>query len=307
MYGNQIIKGLKKSLKNLKRDWGTPQYRKQVKEAIQSVRESPVYYLGDYNAFEDSLNEELTGGKIFKKHLGDIILPFPEIVVLFDLNNNHDRLKIGAIVKQFSGDVISIQIMISSKRNYWILFPIFRMYSLVKSMDEVGFFSKNLRSEEPVKEEVNKNTNLAVATSVPSILSDKFIYGEYTRLMQTGCTVANYLLIVLGYKNIVSETMIKERPTPMNKKKINPLYEYRVLKYKPPKSSKNYGYLEPLIDSKGLVPFIRVPAHKKTYTEEGGGMWGNPKLIGTWLIPSYVKGSKQVGFVTKDYDVTERV
>ena len=301
MYGNQIVNGLKRSLKNRTRDWKTPQYRNQVNAAIQIIRQAPHYYLGSYSMFEERLKDELGGQKLFKGNLADVIMPFSEIVVLFHLSN---ECRFGVIVKQYSNDILTIQTIMSGE-NEWKLFPISRMYSIGKSLDDAGFFEDAPEK----KDEAHKDSNLAVATSVPATLSDDYVFGDGPgkNLMETGCGVANYLLIVLGYKNIISETVVKEKPSPMKKKKVNPLYEYKILKLKPIGKSKKYGYIQPLIDSKGLVPFSRVPAHKKTYTEEGGGMWGNPKLIGTWIIPSYVKGSKQSGFITRDYDVTERV
>lgn len=301
MYGNQIVNGLKRSLKNRKRDWKTPQYRNQVNAAIQSIRQAPHYFLGSYATFEERLKDELGGRKLFKGDLGDIIMPFPEIVILFHLNNEREELKFGVIVKQYSNDMISIQNMMAEKRD-WMLFPIVRMYSVGKSLENVGFFTG-----EPEKlNEAPKDTNLAVSTSVPATLSDDYVFGKGKHLVQAGCGVANYLLIVLGYKNIVTEIVTQDRPSPMKKKKVNPLYEYKILKLRPPGKSKKYRYLQPLMDSKGLVPFTRVPSHKKTYYDSAP-MFGNPKLVGTWIIPSYVKGSKQAGFITRDYDVTERV
>jgi len=78
--------------------------------------------------------------------------------------------------------------------------------------------------------------------------------------------------------------------------------DYKILSVKLPKGGKKYRYCDVDSTSKGIMPFTQVPATWKTYTKDAP-LFGNPKLVGDFWVPSHVRGSKQAGFISKDYCV----
>lgn len=308
MYGNQIIKKFSHQLKHIPKKWKCPIYHNQLKQAIKSIRSCHHFYLGSYSDMEESINKRFTGKRLFGGPFGNVNLPYPEILVCFRLARD---VKFGILVKRFYDrtDAITLEYFVSSnKGNSWLLLPIIKLYSINGGIVDNNMF-KDISDKahficcdpnDPYKNEA------ICPTTKDEEERKEFLYGKAgVGLQKIGASVVNHLLIILGYKSVITETVRKDKPGSKKRRSVNRLFDYKILKVVMTKSSKRYTYDQKDSESKRIVPFTSVMWYEKTYYEDAP-MFGNPKLVGTYAVPEHHRGSKKVGFISKDYDVREK-
>lgn len=109
-------------------------------------------------------------------------------------------------------------------------------------------------------------------------------------------TVLNMFLMILNCKNVVTETTNAQ-----GKKRVKDKFKwmnYKVLKFKLPKSRKKNVNSPLKNDEYSLTALHLCSGHFKTYTEEAP-LFG--KIVGRWWWHSHTRGNKIHGEVIKDY------
>ncbi|MCK5609491.1 hypothetical protein KAR91_46890 [Candidatus Pacearchaeota archaeon] len=325
MYANKIVRDLKwllNSWDRLNPDFGTPEYRQQFVDAIRTIQTSHQFYVGSFKEMKPHI-KKLFNNKPDELFMGrncnNLKLPYPSFVVCFDVpfeteqehkvfkekyNFPYDHQPGAVIVKQESNSVISIQeLIIHFERHRWFLTAGIKYFTFDQDIRETDFYKEHENKPfpqyewdvgynwffgAPVKAEYLQEEN---GTLKPPIV-EMILYG-----------ITNLFLILYNQKYIVTETIYKNKPKRKMKRRKNRLLDYSILCVELPKSGKRYRYEFRDNKSKKIMPFSEVPGTWKYYSEEGGGLFGNPKITGPIWVPSYVRGSKKAGFVDKDYCV----
>jgi len=303
MYGNQVLKKL--NLTTVRLEWRNKDYNKQFIKSLQTIKEAPHFYMGHYGDFEESVAKRLGGKNLFMGDISNVKLPYPEVVLFF--SSQSDQVKYGMIVRRFKGrkDTIIMEYLVSTD-NYWWLLPIERIYIFNQSLADSGVLDLMKQETKVYAENYNAvikgNTalrpNVDIRKPENKFLTEKALVD----IQITLSAVFNYFLLLLKYRNIVVETVYRNKPKIGRKRKINRLFDYKVLKVRPFGKSKKYVYDDKDKNSKGLVPFHPVMGYEKTYTEDAP-MFGNPKLVGTYWVPEHFRGNKQSGFISRDYEI----
>ena len=141
------------------------------------------------------------------------------------------------------------------------------------------------------------------------VIGEEYMREEYQRyqlyLIQESFSINSKLLLMLKRKStktiIQPGSSTKERRN-LLRQGLQPIEEYKSLVVK---LGKQVFYSEKV--NGGLsdeMALHSVRAHTKTFTAEKP-MFGNPDLVGTYIIPSFVKGNKNVGEIKKEYIIKE--
>ena len=299
MYGNQIIKdtvGFKA--------WQTEAYTIHQTRVTNLVKECKHFYFGSYTDIEENVAERFGKNKRLFMDGNDLKLPYDTFLLCFD-SGHQGHVKYAMLVQRYvTKDIgITIEFLISNSSNgskQWILLPIRRLYMFNQTLETTRKYWKDMKMK--IKYTIPLyNTNTCIFSFVSQENAKEFNSGDNLDIQRTMVSVLNYFLLLYNQKYIVTETIHRDKPHTKRKKNKTRLFDYKILCVQLPKSGKKYCYSQQDTKSKGIMPFSEVPGIWKTYTEEGGGMFGNPKLTGDYWIPEHVRGSKQAGFVSKDY------
>lgn len=123
----------------------------------------------------------------------------------------------------------------------------------------------------------------------------KFASKVGEQLCEHAVIVLNMFLMVLGCKNVVTETVVPKRKVGKKIKPNKKKFQYKILKVNIPKSRKNYiGTIK--TDRKVSLHLCR--GHFKVYTEESP-LFG--KIVGRFWWQSQIRGNENQGTVFKDY------
>lgn len=324
MYANKIARDLKHLLKNwdlLNPDFATVQYRAQFVKAIKTIKVSHQFYFGNFETMKPHLKklfDDDPKNLFMGQNCNDLKLPYPSFLLCYDVpfENEYDRKTFkeeynfpydyqpaAVIVKQESASVISIQeLVLHFERHKWFLTAGIKYFTLNGDIRETNFYKDHQDKPFP-QYEWDVGYNWFYGAPVKAEYIQEIVGPQPPIIEMINYGAPNLFLILYNQKYIVTETVYKNKPTRKIKKKKNRLFDYKVLSVELPKSGKKYQYSFRDTESKGIMPFTEVPGTWKTYTEEGGGMFGNPKLVGDFWVPDHVRGSKQAGFAGKDYCV----
>ncbi|MDX1806860.1 MAG: hypothetical protein R3267_07530 [Paenisporosarcina sp.] len=298
MYSNNAIRGLKKMRKNLNRDQRTEAYKKQIKNAIQILRSSHAYWMGDYEDFRDRAIKRVDRKSPFSSpDVCHVVMPFDSIVVFFSFK----RRIHGIIVERVGLDLIRLQyIFRTSDGQHWTILPIYDTYACEgKSLVDAGV--------KVVDPEKYPGTNLMRANTAVGHEAEKVDDKIGKMLIGISVAITNYFFCMRNIKNIIDAVVEKERPkTRKASDKDTNLFEYRILELKRPRQKKLYRYTHQQIESRKTQPFQEISGHEKTYYEDAPRFGRLKDGVGTFIIGSYCKGEKDKGFVTRDYDVTKQ-
>jgi len=326
MYGNQIIKDLKRELKrtftkkNANSEINTEKYKQQHISVINSIRNSPQFYLGKFTDIQRILPKIFPDGKIkpFKvSPYSSFNAPYPQFLLCFDYTRNDEDLdsaqqkyvdnyhfeyyRNAFLVTQIDNETYEIQDIPHDLVSYnWILKPLKIYFTTKDSISQTEFYKEN-KNKLPYYEE-SMEGNIAIDSTLDPDFTVKFLEAmDPEDLHRIGAIVHTFITIV-NCNNIVTETISKSKPRKGKKKKatfIHPLFRYKVLKVKVPSSGKKYMYNETSRENDGTMPVSWAIGHPKTYTEDAP-LFG--KHIGTWWWQPQVRGSKKEGFISKDYN-----
>lgn len=312
MFGNQIIKHVGTMEK-----WKNESSYHQYKTFIEVLKRSHHFYFGKYADMESDIVDKVYDKRLFMDGLADNLkLPYDSFLLCFRTGTfpyNHDaniaeNFKFAILVQRFirEEDVgITVEFLTTYGGKKWTLFPFTRLYLFNQTLEEGRKHWEDIGMEPLTFDNIPLyNTNSGIFSMVSKEQSQEFIdpVSPHFGVQQVMAAVLNYFLILYNQKYIVTETIHKDKVKKKRKKNKTRLFDYKILCVKLPKSGKKYRYDNRDIKSKGIMPFSEVPGIWKTYTEDGP-MFGNPKLVGDFWVPAHIRGSKQAGFVNKDYCV----
>jgi len=297
MFGNQIVKNITGH-----KTWKSEAYKAQTNSIKSTIENSPQFYIGKYKDIENEVKKRVSG-KLFMGNLGiSIKLPYRKFTLCF--HGNNDTTKHALVIEQLNMECpgIAINYLVSIKSEKWFLLPFAKIYLFNKTfgqlLEELKTDLKQLSRKIKITGDLSNSNSAILYHKKRSLFEFK---NDTKDIQKTLGAVLNYFLVLYNQRYIVTETIHQEKPGSKRKKK-NRLFDYKVLSVKLPRGGKRYRYDSNDNKSKGIVPFTWVAGIWKTYTEEAP-MFGNPNLFGDFWIPSYVRGSKQAGFISKDYSV----
>jgi len=316
MYANQILKQISVSRYP---EWNSDAYAFQSKSMSALIKKHHQFYLGEWANFKMGFNQRMIGpdGEGRRLFIGGIArnlkLPYSSFLLCYSARNFDNQLvKYAIFVSRFDSkdSGITMEYMINGPETRgWMLTPYTRLYLFNKTLEEGRDCWSDVQLDPMIDgDSALYNTNTCIFPYVEDEIVKKFSFtdpsSEVFRVQLSMSATVNYFLLLYNQRYIVTETVYKHKRKKKKKKNNNRLFEYKVLCVSLPRSGKRYRYGEPAQKgSKGIMPFTEIPAGWKHYSEEGGGMFGNPKLVGDFYVPEHVRGSKQAGFAGKDYCV----
>lgn len=307
MYGNQIMKRLYGF-----KEWMSDGYSFQTETMLQLIQTHHHFSFGAYSEFKGGMDKRMANKEIFMDDSAyNLKFPYGAFLLCFSAKNTDPVgiSKYAMMIQKYDADDVGvcIEYMVSYENSNWILFPFTRLYLFNKNLEEGRDHWKELGIEPMTDGDVPLyQTNTAIFPSIKPELGKEFTdpSENNVEMQRTLGGIANYFLLLYNQKYITTETVYRNKPNVKRKKNKRRLFDYKVLSVQLPKSGKKYRYGSTDVDSKGIMPFTDVPGHWRTYTEEGGGMFGKPNLIGDFWIPDHVRGSKSAGFSSHDYCVS---
>jgi len=309
MFGNQIIKQVGTFEK-----WKNQASHHHYETFIEDVIHSHHFFFGNYMDIEKDLVNKLYNKRMFMDGLANNLkLPYDSFLLCFKTGilpngENLPEVKYAMLVRRFvAGDIgITVDFLTTGMgNNKWTLFPFNRLYLFNQTLAEGSEYWNDMEMVPLTDGNVPfYKTNNGIFSTISKEQSQEFIMeGPFRDIQQVMAGVLNYFLILYNQKYIVTETIYRSSVEQKRKRNKTRLFDYKILSVQLPKSGKKYRYNDPDSKSNGIMPFSEVPGTWKTYTEEAP-MFGNSKLVGDFWIPAHCRGSKQTGFVDKDYHIT---
>lgn len=160
--------------------------------------------------------------------------------------------------------------------------------------------NKGLTAEDPIIHKMAVEATKGNIIQVPLIAPKKDLSYEFSstvgdHISKYSVSLVNAFLMILGCKNVVTETVFPTRKIKGKLRSDKKKFKYKVLKLQLPKSRKKY-----LNSNKTgrRVSLHLCDGHFKTYTEEAPLMG---KHVGRFWWQPHMRGDGDVGTVFKDY------
>jgi hypothetical protein len=299
MYGNQILKNTA-----AREDWLSEKYKQHCASLHKTIKSCHHFYFGDYSEFVDSLFERLVNKPFFMKDLAQgIRLPYSKFLLCV----KSETMKYAVLIQSI--DIFTSGISVNYFCNNgdgkkWMLLPCTRIYMFNKNLIEASqLISETFDVDiSTINGEIKESNTFLITHSTDEVIREEMNNKDSIDFQKNMGGIINYFLILYNQKYIVTETIEMNKPGRKLKKNKTRLFSYKILCVKLPKSGKKYRYNSSPGESKGIMPYTEVPGKWKTYTEDAP-LFGNPKLVGEFWVPAHVRGSKQCGFVGKDYHI----